>query len=60
MKRFVKEFANSCIHERYRQDIKDTINSYVKACEKGLITDYECVKCIVQYKESLYNTVVTK
>lgn len=52
MKRYVKEFANHCLNREtsqhhYNLEKVKNINSIVRCCEKGLITDFEAVKSIV-------------
>lgn len=59
MKRYVKEFANDVMNRRYKPEIKNKINHYVKLYERGMITAHEAVKGICNYLDTLDGTIVT-
>lgn len=58
MKRFVKEFAVSCTNKNYNPEINEKIMKIVSLCDKGMITNYEAVRSIVQFCESLQDKKV--
>lgn len=47
-KRYVKEFANDELKNPYNEVTKQRIQNIVKHYDKGMITDFEAVKSIVQ------------
>ena len=53
MKRYVKEFANEYLHnpllkEKYKEEIRHILS----CCEKGMICDFEAIKCIFRLFET--------